>query len=336
MNEYKYAETFTLESGAVLNEVSITYHTWGVLNTTADNVIWICHALTANSNAAEWWPGMIGPGLIFDTDKYFVVCANMLGSCYGTTGPSSINKETDNPYYYQFPAITVRDMVNAHRLLRKNLGINQIHTLVGGSMGGYQALEWCLAESQHIQQLVLLATSARESAWGIAIHTAQRLAIEADETWNKPVPNAGKKGLVAARAIGMVTYRNYQAYNSTQTDFEFEKLDNYKASSYITYQGNKLANRFNAYSYWLLTKTLDSHNVARGRAEKIEEVLKEIQQTTIIIGIKSDFLCPIQEQEQLATHIPHAKFFQIDSAYGHDGFLVETKQITNILKSFID
>jgi homoserine O-acetyltransferase len=120
--------------------------------------------------------------------------------------------------------------------------------------------------------------------------------------------------LVAARAIGMVTYRNYQAYNSTQTDFEFEKLDNYKASSYITYQGNKLANRFNAYSYWLLTKTLDSHNVARGRAEKIEEVLKEIQQTTIIIGIKSDFLCPIQEQEQLATHIPHAKFFQIDSA----------------------
>jgi homoserine O-acetyltransferase len=336
MNEYKYAETFTLESGAVLNEVSITYHTWGVLNTTADNVIWICHALTANSNAAEWWPGMIGPGLIFDTDKYFVVCANMLGSCYGTTGPSSINKETDNPYYHQFPAITVRDMVNAHRLLRKNLGINQIHTLVGGSMGGYQALEWCLAESQHIQQLVLLATSARESAWGIAIHTAQRLAIEADETWNKPVPNAGKKGLVAARAIGMVTYRNYQAYNSTQTDFEFEKLDNYKASSYITYQGNKLANRFNAYSYWLLTKTLDSHNVARGRAEKIEEVLKEIQQTTIIIGIKSDFLCPIQEQEQLATHIPHAKFFQIDSAYGHDGFLVETKQITNILKSFID
>jgi homoserine O-acetyltransferase len=336
MNEYKYAETFTLESGAVLNEVSITYHTWGVLNTTADNVIWICHALTANSNAAEWWPGMIGPGLIFDTDKYFVVCANMLGSCYGTTGPSSINKETDNPYYYQFPAITVRDMVNAHRLLRKNLGINQIHTLVGGSMGGYQALEWCLTESQHIQQLVLLATSARESAWGIAIHTAQRLAIEADETWNKPVPNAGKKGLVAARAIGMVTYRNYQAYNSTQTDFEFEKLDNYKASSYITYQGNKLANRFNAYSYWLLTKTLDSHNVARGRAEKIEEVLKGIQQTTIIIGIKSDFLCPIQEQEQLATHIPHAKFFQIDSAYGHDGFLVETKQITNILKSFID
>jgi homoserine O-acetyltransferase len=150
MNEYKYAETFTLESGAVLNEVSITYHTWGVLNTTADNVIWICHALTANSNAAEWWPGMIGPGLIFDTDKYFVVCANMLGSCYGTTGPSSINEETHNPYYHQFPAITVRDMVSAHRLLRNHLGINQIHTLVGGSMGGYQALEWCLTESQHI------------------------------------------------------------------------------------------------------------------------------------------------------------------------------------------
>ncbi|HEX8461912.1 MAG TPA: homoserine O-acetyltransferase [Segetibacter sp.] len=336
MNEYKYSHPFTLENGVVLNEIDIAYHTWGILNATGDNVIWICHALTANSNAAEWWPGMIGPGLILDTEKYFVVCANIIGSCYGSTGPVSIDVNTGKPYYHRFPAITVRDMVKAHQLLRDHLQIKSIHTLIGGSMGGYQALEWSIKESQRIQQLVLVVTSAKESAWGIAIHTAQRLAIEADETWNKPTPDAGKKGLIAARAFGMVTYRNYQAYNATQTDFEFEKLDGYKASGYIIYQGNKLANRFNAYSYWLLTKTMDSHNIARGRSEKIEEVLKTIQQKSIVIGIKSDFLCPLSEQEQLATHIPHAKFFQIDSAFGHDGFLVETKQITNILKSFIE
>ena len=336
MKEYKYTQPFLLENGAVLNGINIAYHTWGTLNENADNVIWICHALTANSNAAEWWPGMIGPGLIFNTDKYFVVCANIPGSCYGSTGPLSINAETNKPYYHEFPAITIRDIIKAFQLLRHHLQIKQICSLVGGSMGGYQALEWSLTESDLIKQLVLLVTSGKESAWGIAIHTAQRLAIEADETWNKPIQNAGKKGLIAARAFGMVTYRNYQAYNATQSDMEFEKLDDYKAAGYIIYQGNKLANRFNAYSYWLLTKTLDSHNLARGRAEKIEEVLKQIQQTTIIIGIKTDFLCPIQEQEHLATHIPHAKLFQIDSAFGHDGFLVEIKQITNILKSFID
>jgi homoserine O-acetyltransferase len=336
MNEYKYDQPFVLESGAVLNGITIAYHTWGNLNATADNVIWICHALTANSNPAEWWPGMIGEGLILDPKKYFIICANIIGSCYGSTGPLSIDAATGKPYYHEFPMVTVRDMVKAHILLRDHLLIKSIHTLVGGSMGGYQALEWCVQEKNAIRQLVLVVTSSKESAWGIAIHTAQRLAIEADVTWNKPVANAGKKGLIAARAFGMVTYRNYQAYNATQTDFEFEKIDDYKASSYITYQGNKLANRFNAYSYWLLTKSMDSHNIARGRAEKVEEVLKEIEQRTIVVGIKSDFLCPLQEQEHLATHIPHAKFFQIDSAYGHDGFLVETKQITNILKSFID
>jgi homoserine O-acetyltransferase len=335
MNIYNYPKPFTLECGSVLSEVAITYNAYGTLNVAKNNVIWICHALTANSDAAEWWPGMIGPGLIFDTNKYFVVCANILGSCYGTTGPLSLNPATGQPYYHEFPAITIRDMVKAHQLLRAHLGIKKIAILVGGSMGGYQALEWSLAESALVKQVVLLVTSARESAWGIAIHTAQRLAIEADETWNKPIQNAGKKGLIAARAFGMVTYRNYQAYNATQTDHEFDKLDNYKASGYINYQGEKLANRFNAYSYWLLTKSMDSHNIARGRSEKLEEVLKQVEQPTVLIGIKSDFLCPIQEQEQIAAHIPHATLYQIDSAYGHDGFLVETKQITNILKSFI-
>ena len=336
LNNFHYSETFELEDKRKLAKLDIAYHTWGKLNDSADNVIWICHALTANSNAADWWLGMIGPGLVFDTNKYFVVCANFPGSCYGSTGPVSINPETDQPYYHQFPSITIRDMIKAFQLVREHLGVRKIHSLVGGSMGGYQALEWVLMEPEIIDQLVLLATSARESAWGIAIHTAQRLAIEADTTWSEPSEDSGKKGLIAARAFGVVTYRNYHSYGSSQTDPDFDKLDDYKASSYIKYQGNKLANRFNAFSYYTLTKSMDSHNIARKRGEKVEAVLQQINQKTIVIGIKSDMLCPINEQEYLAAHIPHASFFQIDSAYGHDGFLVETKQITNILKSFIN
>src|SRR5689334_12619418 len=233
MNYFHYKERFILESAESLPEIFIAYHSYGRLNEAKDNVVWVCHALTANSDVADWWPGLVGHDRILDPQKYFIVCANILGSCYGSTGPLSVNPETGQPYYEKFPLITIRDMVRAHQLLREFLGIQKIHLMVGGSMGGYQALEWCIMEPELIEKVFLIATSARETPWGIAIHTAQRLAIEADNTWQNHSPDAGQKGLKAARAIAMLTYRNYQTYQLTQSDPDQNKLDHFKASGYI-------------------------------------------------------------------------------------------------------
>jgi len=335
MQLFVHDKPFLLETGAVLPRIEVTYYTYGTLNADASNVVWLCHALTANADAAEWWPGFVGEGCVIDPKRYFIVCANILGSCYGSSGPLSINPETSTPYYHSFPTITMRDMVKAHILLREYLQIEKIFLLVGGSMGGYQALEWAIMESSRIQKLFLLATSPTESAWGIAVHTAQRLAIEADESWKNASEDAGKKGLKAARAIGMLTYRNYGIMVKTQSETDAEKLDEYKASSYILHQGNKLSDRFNAYSYWLLTKALDTHQIARGRGGDVDHVLTTIHQPTLIIGISSDILCPVTEQQHMADLMPHAQLVEIDSIYGHDGFLVETEMISVALSQWL-
>ena len=335
MRIFESGEPFVLESGAVLPGIRIAFHTYGEMNSDGSNVVWVCHALTANSDAAHWWHGLIGRGHLIQPEKYFVVCANILGSCYGTTGPLSENPQTKSPWYRDFPVVTIRDMVRAHILLRKHLGIDKILLLMGGSMGGYQALEWCVMEPGLIQKLFLIATSPTESAWGIAIHTAQRLAIEADSTWGLPVENAGAKGLKAARAIGILTYRNYGILKQKQSDPDPEKTDLYKASSYINYQGDKLVARFNAYSYWLLTKSMDSHHIARARGESVETVLSTLPQETLVIAINSDILCPPEEQRFICRHMPRARLVEIDSAYGHDGFMVESGKIASILGEWL-
>ncbi|HWV65836.1 homoserine O-acetyltransferase MetX [Chitinophaga sp.] len=326
---------FRLESGEVLPGLHIAYHTYGTMKEDGSNVVWVCHALTANSDAADWWTGLIGAGKAIDPDRHFVVCANIIGSCYGSSGPHTVNPETGHPWYRQFPFITIRDMVQAHILLRQHLQIPRIHLLIGGSMGGYQALEWSLSEPAVINRLFLLCTGAAESAWGIAIHTAQRLAIEADDTWQDNNHSAGSKGLKAARAIGMLTYRNYQTFVRAQSDEDKEKTDHFRASSYINYQGDKLVKRFNAQSYWLLTKAMDSHNIARGRHEDITATLSHIQQPTLLIGISSDILCPPEEQQFMAAHLPDATYHEIDSSYGHDGFLIEFEKIGKILQQWM-
>lgn len=335
MQYFHSKEAFELENGQSLPAITIAYHTYGKLNDKKNNVVWVCHALTANSDAATWWDGIVGAGHIIDPEKYFIVCPNILGSCYGTTGPLSIDPKTSKPYYANFPQVTIRDMVKAHILLREYLGIDKIFLVMGGSMGGYQAMEWAVIEKDVIENLFLLATSATESAWGIATHTAQRLAIEADNTWGQALPEAGKKGLKAARAIGMLTYRNYGIMVQQQTDPDPEKLDGYRASSYINYQGDKLVNRFNAYSYWILTKSMDSHHIARGRGGKTEDVLKNIKQKTLLIGISSDILCPLVEQHFLANNLPNSTLIEIDSSYGHDGFMVESKLISQHLGEWL-
>ncbi len=335
MEEFLHYHPFTLEMGQTLPGIRIGYHTYGDLNAAGDNVVWICHALTANSDVIRWWPGMVGDHRYVNPEKHFIVCANILGSCYGSSGPLSEDPVTGKTYFSSFPQVTIRDMVKAHILLRKHLGIKQIHLLMGGSMGGYQVLEWSLMEPLIIRDLFLIATSAAESAWGIAVHTAQRLAIEADPTWMDRNEEAGAKGLRAARGIGILTYRNYAIMKEKQSDTDPNKLDNYKASSYISYQGNKLSRRFNAYSYWLLTKAMDSHNIARHRGGDLKKVLSCITQRTLIVGITSDILCPIAEQEFLASNIPNSKLISIDSLYGHDGFMVETEKIGFCLKEWM-
>ena len=335
MDFFHYPHPIALESGGTLPELTIAYTTYGLLNAEKSNVVWVCHALTANADAADWWKGVVGPQHVIDPKKYFIVCANILGSCYGTSGPLTINSTTGQPYYHSFPIVTIRDMVKAHILLRQHLGIEKIALLMGGSMGGYQALEWSVMENNIIEKLFLLATSPTESAWGIATHTAQRLAIEADATWQNPSPQAGAKGLKAARAIGMLTYRNYGIMVQQQTDTDTEKLDHYKAAAYIQYQGDKLVQRFYAYSYWLLTKSMDSHHLGRGRGGKLEPVLQSIHQPTLIVGISSDILCPLTEQEFLAHHIPNAQLIEIHSDYGHDGFMVESILISEHLAKWL-
>ena len=335
MDLFHYPHPIALESGGTLPELTIAYTTYGLLNAEKSNVVWVCHALTANADAADWWKGVVGPQHVIDPKKYFIVCANILGSCYGTSGPLTINSTTGQPYYHSFPIVTIRDMVKAHILLRQHLGIEKIALLMGGSMGGYQALEWSVMENNIIEKLFLLATSPTESAWGIATHTAQRLAIEADATWQNPSPQAGAKGLKAARAIGMLTYRNYGIMVQQQTDTDTEKLDHYKAAAYIQYQGDKLVQRFYAYSYWLLTKSMDSHHLGRGRGGKLEPVLQSIHQPTLIVGISSDILCPLTEQEFLAHHIPNAQLIEIHSDYGHDGFMVESILISEHLAKWL-
>lgn len=335
MQIFTYSQSFHTEKGETLPGLEIAYCTYGTLNATRSNVVWICHALTANADAADWWPGVVGKNCGFDPEQYFIVCANIPGSCYGSTGPLSTNPDTGDKYGHHFPLITIRDMVQAHMLLCNHLQIDRIHILAGGSMGGYQALEWALTEPQRIERLFLLATSAAESAWGIAIHTAQRLAIEADGTWQENNTGSGAKGLKAARAIGMLTYRNYEAFARQQTDPDINRLEGFKSASYIHYQGEKLVKRFNAHSYHLLTRSMDTHNIARNRAPSTVAALAMIQQPTFVIGISSDILCPPAEQAFIAGHIPGCRLEIIDSPFGHDGFLVEAEKISALLRDWL-
>lgn len=333
MNTLIYNHPFKTETGAVLPGLEIVYNTWGMLNSEADNVIWVCHALTANSDVESWWPGMVGNGLLFDPEKYFIVCANVLGSCYGTTGPSSVNPVTGLPWLKDFPLITIRDLVNVHEILRKHLNIKHIHSVIGASIGGFQSLEYSIMYPEIVNRLVFVASSTKQSPWAIAFSESQRLAMEADQTFISNDPDGGKKGLKAARAIALLSYRNAAAYDRTQVEDDDEKITSFKAASYQVYQGDKLVNRFNPYSYYSLVRLSDTHNTGRGRGGTAK-ALSSIKAKTLCIGITSDILFPVEEQKYVAANIPEAEYVEIDSFYGHDGFLIESKLVTEAVRKF--
>lgn len=332
---FKYNQSFTLESGHQLNGYHLAYTTYGRLNSTKSNVVWIFHALTANSEPTEWWPGLVGEGKLFDPSIYFIVCVNMPGSCYGSIGPLDINVDTGAPYYHEFPFFTTRDMVRAYQPLRHFLGIDKIHIGIGGSMGGQQLLEWAILEPALFRHIFPIATNARHSPWAIAFNASQRFCIEVDPTWKEKNESAGIEGMKVARSVALLSYRSYETYGLGQEEKTNDKISHFNSESYQQYQGHKLSLRFNAFSYYILSKSMDSHNVGRGRAGLIE-ALHSITARTLAIGIKTDVLFPVQEQEFIAAHIEGARFRMIDSPYGHDGFLLEFEQIEKLITEFIE
>lgn len=332
-SSFCYPEDFRLELGGVLPGFDLHYKTYGELNKNKDNVIWVCHALTGNADVYDWWPGLFGQGKFYDPDHYFIICANTIGGCYGSTGPLSKDPRTNRPFYHQFPQVTNRDIVTAFDLLRRDLGLPQIHTLIGGSLGGQHILEWAIQKPSVVKNLVVVASNARHSPWGIAFNETQRMAIKLDESWSQAVPEAGVNGMKAGRAIALLSYRNYKTYAKTQLEFGDHTIDNFNASSYQLYQGEKLARRFNAYTYWILSKAMDSHNIGRNRGG-IVNALNTIEANTLCIGIDSDILFPVQEQEFITMHIKNSTLKIISSDYGHDGFLIETNELADCIQSF--
>lgn len=331
MNTFHSPTPFLLESGENLPELDIAYHTFGKLNEKKDNVIWVCHALTANSDVTDWWPHTVEAGYFLDPDKWFVVCANILGSCYGSTGPTSTNPATGQPYFNEFPKLTIRDMVNAHVLLAEYLGIGHINTLVGCSVGGFQAIEWATMQPERFDKFVFLATSPKASPWSIALDETQRMAILSDKTYGEKRLDAGRDGLAAARAIGLLSYRGPWGYNQTQQDPVSDEIPStHRACTYQRYQGEKLCRRFDAYSYIAILDAFDTHDIGRGRGG-VTEALSRIKAPAIVIGITTDIIFTPDEMKELTRMLPNAEYFELQSEFGHDGFLVEYDKLNQIL-----
>lgn len=329
-----YDKPFKLENGETLPGLTIAYNTYGTMR--GDNVLWVCHALTANSDVADWWPGTVEEGRFLDPRKNFVVCANILGSHYGSTGPLSVNPETGKPWYDTFPFITIRDIVNAHYLLAEHLGVTHINAVIGSSIGGFQAMEMALIKPEMVGKLVLIATGARSQPWTIALNESQRMAIETDCTYGEQNEEAGRKGMRTARSIGLLSYRGWSAYNATQQENDnFFKVAGFRATTYQQYQGEKLCRRFNAYSYYRLSQAFDSHNVGRYRGG-VESALGQIKCPTLVVGISTDIIFPVSEQLYLYRHIGRSELHVLSSEFGHDGFLVESDKLNAILKPFIN
>lgn len=325
---------FELESGAVLPGLTIAYDTYGTLSPEGDNVIWVMHGLTANSDVADWWPHTVEPGKFLDPERYFIVCANMLGSCYGTTGPSSVNPATGRPWFGDFPDVTIRDMVKAHLLLASHLGIEKIHELIGVSLGGFQAMEWTIMKPGMIENVLFCATGACCSPWLAAFNKSMYMAIETDPTYGEPRLDAARKGLATARSLALISYRGPYAYNMSQKD----SGDNpdpffHRVQTYQEYQGEKLCRRFDVYSYVTICRSGDSHDIGRGRGN-IADVLASIKPRTLVVAISSDILFPVGEVSELARHIPGAVLKIMESDFAHDGFLIEHEKLDAFMKEW--
>jgi len=356
---YSSPVPFLFDSGAVIQSLEIAYTTHGTLNAEGTNAVLLCHALTGNAFAADavldtgetvpgWFSGVIGTGRGFDPEHIFIICANILGSCYGTTGPTSTDPSTGKAYRMSFPQMTVRDMVRAQKLLVDDLGVRRLVTVIGGSLGGMQALEWAILYPDMVETIVPIATAVQHSAWCIGISEMQRLAIMSDPGWSDGDYDAQPaQGLAIARGIAMISYRSrgsFQARFGRQTISEgdehrrnrlFERIPySYAVESYLRYQGQKLVDRFDANTYIYLSRAMDLHNISAGRAP-LADVLGAVRARVLSVGISSDVLYPPEEQKEFASLIPGARYVQIESPHGHDAFLIEFDQLNAALRSFL-
>ena len=328
--------SFAFEAGGVLPRLEVAYHTSPKPYQEGDKVVWICHALTANSDAEDWWPQMVGPGKLIDTDRFFVVCVNMLGSPYGSSSPATVNPQTGRPFLLDFPRVTVRDIIHATIEVRKALGIEKVDLLVGSSIGGFQALEWAVQEPEVIGHAAFMATSARVAPFLTATEESQRMALEADPSFREAASlKGGEAGLRCARSIALLSYRSFDCYAATQQDADPDTLFADRACSYQRYQGKKLSDRFDAYCYYTLSYSVDSANVGRGRGG-VEAALGRIKAASTVVAIDSDGIFPPSVMEPVAAAIPGAEYRLIHSLYGHDGFLLETEQLTAILSPILN
>lgn len=335
MKFFDYNRDFPLDCGEKLPSVRVAYHTYGNLNEDRSNCIWVCHALTANSDVADWWPHTVEAGRFLDPEKYFIVCANILGSCYGSTGPLSPNPATGKPWYDAFPPLTIRDIVRAHILLADHLGIGSMAALIGSSVGGFQALEWAAMEPERFRSLVLIATDAYASPWTVASDETQRMAILADASFGQHRADAAADGLAAARAIGMLTYRGPSGYNASQQNRPDRSgiWAPHRAATYQRHQGKKLVDRFDAYSYMAILNAFDTHDVGRDRGG-ISAALAAVEAPALVIGITTDIIFTPAEMKHLAAMLPSARYEEMESDFGHDGFLVEHEALNTIIQDF--
>lgn len=324
---FHYDRPFTLESGEVLPQLDIAYNTWGDESLP---VAWVCHALTASSDVEDWWPGTVTDDGFLNPKRYRVVCANILGSHYGTTGPLSVNPATGRPYYGIFPSFTIRDIVATFRLLAEHLGIGDIDLLVGSSVGGFQAIEWAVQEPHRFKNLALIATAPYASPWAVALDETQRMAIRADASWGEPRADAAMAGMAAARAIGLLSYRGGRGYNLTQQGRNADGT--LRAVTYQRHQGDKICRRYNAYSYVAILDAFDTHDVGRDRGG-LESALQRITARTLLVGITTDLIFPPEEIQSWGRMIAGATYREIDSPLGHDGFLVEKDALNQLITS---
>ncbi|MDC3024163.1 homoserine O-acetyltransferase [Alphaproteobacteria bacterium] len=349
---------FVLQSGAVINNPTIAYKTYGKLNKKKSNAILICHALTGDQYVAGdhpvtrkkgWWNDLIGKGKVFDTDKYFLISSNVLGGCMGTTGPNALNPTTNKAYGLEFPEISIKDMVSLQVELINNFNIEKLFCVVGGSMGGMQVLEWGINYSHRVKLLIPIATSYRHTAQNIAFHEAGRQAIKADPDWNqgnyinsKSFP---KKGLAAARSIAHITYMSEEhletkfgrAKNKKPLSQIFE--GSFEVENYLQYQGISFVERFDANSYLYLTRSMDRFDLSERYQGKLEKSFLNNLSRWLLVSFTSDWLFPASESRlivnALMANACDVSFVDINSNRGHDSFLVNVPRFYKILKGFL-
>ncbi|KUO39767.1 MAG: homoserine O-acetyltransferase [Hadesarchaea archaeon DG-33-1] len=347
-----------LEGGKKFGPVTLAYETYGDLNKERSNAILICHALSGDAHVAGWhegdrkpgwWDGVVGPGKTFDTERYFVICSNVLGGCKGSTGPSSINPATGKPYGLEFPIITVSDMVNAQKKLIDHLGIKQLLAVVGGSLGGMQVLQWTISYPDMVRFAIPIATAARSSPLQIAFNEVRRRAVMADPKWNngdyygRELPRAG---LALARMIGHITFLSdesmYQKFGrrlQNKEKYGFDFSTDFKVESYLHYKGNSFVKRFDANSYIYITRAIDYFDLTNGGHRSLKESFENVKARFLVISISSDWIYPPYQSKEIAMALSandvDINYSEINSNYGHDAFLVELGQMTYVITNFL-